>query len=172
MEEVSRLSGARVLWLNQDRGNPVTVEFPALPFAEALRRIVGEKNFMLFYSSVGERTKLTQIWISSRGKTGEQPVFALQPVSAVNPSSPPASDQAVQGKETLGQGELDSMPLDTALQAALSDGDSSSRLRAIAHLGQYAQEDSRVEAVLSNLARSDPNPQVQEAASEVLAGME
>src|SRR5262245_709963 len=43
MEEIGKLSGARVLWLNQPGGEEqVSVDFPALPIAEALERILGE----------------------------------------------------------------------------------------------------------------------------------
>jgi hypothetical protein len=62
--------------------------------------------------------------------------------------------------------------LDVLVQTALNDEDLSSRLGAIASLARHAQEDVRVKETLSQLAHSDSNPQVQGAASAVLAGME
>src|SRR5262245_60152450 len=45
MEEIGRLSGARVWWMSQGGEEPVSVAFLALPLSEALRRILGQKNF-------------------------------------------------------------------------------------------------------------------------------
>src|SRR5262245_51753898 len=41
MEEVSRVSGAQIRWLSVVGEETVSVEFSALPFSEALRRILG-----------------------------------------------------------------------------------------------------------------------------------
>jgi len=161
MEEVSRLSGAQIRWLSQDGEEPVSAEFPALPFSEALRRILGERNFLLFYTSPRGETKLTQIWISSGGQAGRQPVLTRQPVP--------------QGKTTQvteGPDEETAQALEVVIQTALNDEDLSSRLGAIEYLGHYAQEDPRVKAILSQLAQSDNNPQVQDVASAMLEGME
>jgi hypothetical protein len=160
MEEVSRLSGAQVRWLStQVEERPVSVEFTALPLPEALGRILGETNFLLFYTTVGEGTKLTQIWISAKG-IGEGQSGLI---------SPPAS----QGEEIVErQAEPDTMPIATLLQAAVSTAEPAVRIDAIARLGGYAQVDPRVESVLSHLASNDSNPRVQAAASEVLAGIE
>jgi hypothetical protein len=66
MEEMSRVSGARVRWLSdQAEEKRVSVEFTALPLPEALRRILREMNFLLFYTSTGNSVKLTEVWILS-----------------------------------------------------------------------------------------------------------
>lgn len=155
MEEVSRVSGARVRWLRgQAEERLVSANFTALPLPEALRRILGETNFLFFYTSVGENTKPTQIWISS--KTQPRPVF----------------DSAAQSKESVaGQVESDAIPVDTLILDAVS-GDLSLRVDAIASLGGYAQTDPRVKGILSHLASNDSNPQVRAAAAEVLSGIE
>ena len=162
MEEISRLSGARVRWLSQGGDEPVSVEFPPLPFPEALRRILGEKNFLLFYSSSGEGPRLARIWISSKGKPGGQGVFTLQPVPEGRTTSPPADDLTPRVGENI----------DALIQTAMHDQDPLVRLDAITQLGGYAQEDARVKAILSQVARSDSNPQVQEAAAEMLQNVE
>jgi hypothetical protein len=155
MEEVSRVSGARVRWLRgQAEERLVTAQFTALPLPEALRRILGETDFLLFYTSVGEGAKLTQVWISSK----------IQP--------PLAFASVAQSEESVaGQVEPDAMPVDTLIQDAVS-GDLSLRVDAIARLGEYAQADPRVKGILSHLASHDGNPQVRAAAAEVLSGIE
>jgi len=155
IEEVSRRSGAQVRWLgSQAEERLVSVEFTALPLPEALGRILGETNFLLFYTPTGGGTKLTQIWISAKGTGEGQP--GLTPLPA-----------AVEGHAAL-----DTLPIDTLLQTAVSIAEPSVRIEAIARLGEYAQQDPKVEGVLSHLAANDTNPQVQAAASEVLAGLE
>ena len=155
MEEVSRVSGARIRWLRgQAEERLVSAEFTALPLPEALRRILGETDFLLFYTSVGENTKPTQIWISSKAQPR------------------PAVDSAAQSEESVAeQGEPDIMPVDTLIQDAVS-GDLSLRVDSIARLGGYVQADPRVKGILSHLASNDGNPQVRAAAAEVLSGIE
>jgi hypothetical protein len=163
MEEVSRLSGAQVRWLSQDGEEPVSVEFTALPLPEALRRILGEKNFMLFYASVGGEKRLAQIWISSSRKGGGRPVL-----------TPPANNPALQVRETASQGrdEPDSVPLNMITQTAPNDENPASRLEFIELLATQAGEDPQARALLSHIAHSDSDPYVRDTASAMLGGIE
>jgi hypothetical protein len=70
--ELSRLSGAQVRWLNASGERPVSVDFTALPLDEALRRLLDPYNFVLLYTADGERSALTQIWISAATRTTGQ----------------------------------------------------------------------------------------------------
>ncbi len=165
LEEVSKLSGARARWLSLDGEEPVSVEFTDLPFSEALRRILREKDFVLFDPSAGERARLPQIWIYPRGQAGGQLVL-------------------IQGGETTPSALSDAAPsvepppveqhLESLIQTAMHDQDMSVRLRldAITQLGGYAQEDPLAETTLSQVAHSDSDPQVREAATELLQNME
>ena len=162
MEEISRLSGAQVRWLSQQgEGEPVSVEFTALPFSEAMRQILREQNFMLFYTVSRGEPRLIQIWISAKGKAEEQSVVMSQPVES--------GETALRAEEPVKE---IAQPLEVVIQTALSDEDLASRLSAIEYLGEHAQEDLRVREVLSRLARSDSNPQVQDIASAVLGTVE
>ncbi|MGE0683967.1 MAG: hypothetical protein AB7P69_24065, partial [Candidatus Binatia bacterium] len=67
MEEIGDLSGAEIIWLQQDGAETVSADFSNVPFTRALRLILGEKNFLLFYSSAEDEAHLSQIWISSGG---------------------------------------------------------------------------------------------------------
>jgi hypothetical protein len=156
MEEVSRVSGAQVRWLRgRAEERPVSAGFTDLPLPEALRRILGETDFLLFYTSLGEDMKLSQIWISSK----------TQP--------DPAWDSPAQSEESVAvQAEPDTIPVDTLIQEAVSTGDLSLRVEAIAGLGGYAQADPRVKGILSHLASNDGNPRVRAVAAEVLSGIE
>jgi hypothetical protein len=62
--------------------------------------------------------------------------------------------------------------LDSLIETALHDQDMSVRLDAITQLGGYAQEDQRVETILSQVAHSDSNPQLRKSAAELLQNME
>jgi hypothetical protein len=174
MAEVSKLSGAEVFWLSQGGEEPVSADFTALPFSEALQRILGKNNFLLFYTSIGEEGRLTQIWISSRGIGKGHPMRELPPGLAMTAPPLPAVDPASQGGEAVaaGQEPIDAMPLETVIQTAMNDDDLSVRLEAIARLKQDAQEDPRVKVTLSHIARNDSDPQVRDAASNALAEME
>jgi hypothetical protein len=172
LEEVSRLSGARVRWLNSEaEEKPVSVEFTALPLPEALRWILGEINFLLFYTSTEKDIKLTEVWISSvigGGQLGRLP----PPASQVK-TPPPIPDSISQSEEAVDrQAEFAAMPLEVLIQTAVGTADSPLRIEAIGHLGGRAAEDPQVEGILSHLASNDSNPQVRAAASEVLAGIE
>jgi hypothetical protein len=157
MEEVSRLSGAQVRWLNQNGEELVSVEFTDLSFSEALRRILREKNFLLFYTATGRETRLAQIWISSGGKAEEQLVLKRQP-------TPQEETTAVVQEPS----EDVAPPLEILIQTAVSDEDHSLRLSAIESLGEHAQENLRVREILSHLAHNDSNPQVRDIASAML----
>lgn len=162
MEEVSRVSGARVQWLGgvaEER--PVSVGFTALPLSEALRQILGETNFMLFYASGGEGSPLTRIWISSKRTGSRQRGFTARP-----PASDFPSEKAEEGSTAV-----DATQVSTLIQTAVSTQQSAVRVEAIAQLGGYAQTDSRVRDILSHFASHESDPHVQAAASEVLAGI-
>src|SRR5262245_32903898 len=63
MSELSRLSGAKIVWLVQRDNRPVSVDFTKLPLAEALPRLLGPNNFLLMYASTDKRSRLTSIWV-------------------------------------------------------------------------------------------------------------
>jgi hypothetical protein len=162
MEEVSRLSGAQVRWMDPHRGErEISVEFTDLPFSEALRRLLREENFMIYFAPTGQGTRLSQIWILSREKARDQPIRKEQPLPQAKTT--PLAEQPA---------EVTEQPLDLAIETAMSDEDLSSRLRAIEDLGHYAQEDARARQILSGLVHNDSNPQVRDVASTALAGTE
>lgn len=163
LEEVSKLSGAQARWLSLDGEEPVSVEFTDLPFSEALRRILGEKDFVLFDPSARERARLPQIWIYPRGQVGGQLVVIQEGETTL----PALSDTAPSVEPPPVEQDLDSL-----IETALHEQDMSVRLDAITQLGGYAQEDPLAETTLSQVAHSDSNPQVREAAAELLQNME
>ena len=163
IEQVSKLSGAQNRWLSLDGEEPVSVEFTDLPFSEALRRILGERDFVLFYPSPRERARLPQIWIYPRGQAGGQLVVIQEAETA-----PPAlSDAAHSVEPPPVEPDLDSL-----IETAMHDQDMSVRLDAITQLGGYVREDPLAETILSQVAHSDSNPQLREVAAELLQNME
>jgi hypothetical protein len=160
MEEVSRISRARVLWLQPGGEEPVSAAFTALPLPEALERILGKKNFLLFYASAAEGAQLSQIWISSEGTGAEPPPQTLPPVPPG--LAPPPAPHA-----PLVEQPLDAS-IDTLIQAGLRDPNPVGRLNAVMQLGGYAREDPRTQAIFSHMAQSDDDPGVREIVSEIL----
>ena len=169
MEEVSRVSGARVQWLGgvaEERA--VSVGFTALPLAEALRQILGESNFLLFYAPGGADTRLTEIWISSK-KTGDGHSGLTSRLAGQAP--PLLAFDAHSENAEEGQAELDPAAIETLIQTAVGTQSPAVRVEAIARLGEYLREEPKVGDVLSHLASHESDPHVQAAASEVLAGI-
>jgi hypothetical protein len=161
MEEVSQLTGIHVLWMNAGGEEVVSAEFMVLPLAQAVRQFLVGQNFMFFYVFAEGEERLTQIWISSRERTKEQPIL---------PSSSISEQQVIpQVEEELPTGIT--QPLEVLLHMAMDSDNSLSRLNAIESLGRYVH-DARVKMVLSQLAHDEQNPQVQEVAASVLNGME
>jgi hypothetical protein len=147
LEQVGQLTGARILWLGQKEEGSVSVEFTDLPFSDALRRLLGERNFLLFYTSSGTETKLSEIWILSPSVEGGQ-----TPSIVPAPTPPQIPSQA--------------------LQTALYGQDRSARLTAVRRLKRFGQTDLRVKSILSQLIQSDPEPAVRKAAEKTLAEMQ
>ncbi len=162
IEEVSKLSGAQVRWLSLDGKEPVSVEFTDLPFSEALRRILGEKDFVLFEPSARERARLPQIWIYPRRQAGRQPVLVQE-----RETTALALSDAAPNVEPPPEQDLDSL-----MHTAIHDQDMSVRLDAITQLGGYAQEDPLAETILAQVAHGDSDAQVREAAAELLQDMQ
>jgi hypothetical protein len=162
MEELHRVSGVQVRWLDAEGEEPVSMNFVALPLSKAIPRLLRERNFLLFYSSTGEGARLTQVWISSR-KTGRGQMEGTQHPLSPEQSPPPSADDAA---------EEGIVPPDMLLQIALYDRGLSARLEAIAQLEGYSHQDPRVVAALSHLADNDHESQVREAATAVLETIE
>jgi hypothetical protein len=140
MQEIGSLSGAEIIWLQPDGAGPVSVDFSNVPLARALRLILGEKNFLLFYSSADDEAHLSQIWISSGG--GNQATAS----TAVNVA-------------LLRQWH----------RTALRDAPVALQLQAVERLKQQASTHEQARRLLTHLARWADNLQVQRAAAAAVA---
>ena len=146
MDEISRLSGAQVHWLGPGAEEAVTVQFANTPLPRALKLILGEKNFLLLYSSAKNDAKLTQIWISPAGRgNGQVPLAPLARVSA----------STLWGLQ----------------RTALRGQNLWIRFQAVEQLKGYAQTDTRAKAALSRVARGANDLKIRQAAARALAGM-
>src|SRR5215813_2319401 len=130
-------------------------EFTALPVADALRRLLKGRNFLLFSTTTGKETKLTQIWISACGQMGNQPGLKLPSVPQQQTTPMPGSAPAPQSGEAVSEerAELDALPLETLLQVARLNQNPSVRIDAIGRLAGYIRDDSRVQVILSQMAQ-------------------
>ena len=144
MEEIGNLSGAEIVWLQRNIGGMVTADFSDVPLTRALRLLLGEKNFLLFYSSEGEETHLSQIWVSSGGSVS----------TTTSPSSSVSATLIRQWYQTAMRGA--NVPL---------------RLEAVGRLKQHAPNNVRAQRMLSLVARLADNPQVKKAAAAAVPMM-
>jgi len=181
MSEMSRLSGARVVWLRQPDTRQVSVTFTALPVAEAIQRILGANNFLLVYASTVEKARLKEIWIATR-HSPTQTVTPPAPESApmteginVNEGDTELTQESAPMTEEDSANEVEAelaKMLESQLDTALHGADRSSRIEAIGFLGGLVEQDSRIRPLLQQLSTSERDPQVRTAAAELLAEVE
>lgn len=181
MSEMSRLSGARVVWLGQPDTRQVSVTFTALPVAEAIERVLGVNNFLLVYASTADKARLKEIWIATRHssiQTGIHPAPESVPMpegitlnegdAELAPESAPMPDELTASEV---EAEL-AKTLESQLDTALHGADRDSRIEAIGFLGGLVEQDSRIRPLLQQLSSSEHDPQVRTAAAEMLAEVE
>jgi hypothetical protein len=160
LSEMSRLSGAKVVWLGQPDHRQVSVTFTALPVAEAIERVLGANNFLLVYASTADKARLKEIWISTRHSS-------TQTVINLVPEPPPITEE-------ITANEIDAelaKTLESNLNTALHGADRDSRIEAIGSLGGLVEQDPRIRPLLQQLSTSEPDIQVRTAAAEMLAGL-
>ena len=163
MEEISEVSGVQIRWLDTEGEELMTVDFVAMPLSRVIPQLLRDRNFVLFYSSTGPGTRLTQIWISSRKAGGKQSESIQPPISRALPPSISRDNNVIQE---------DVVSSDTLLQTLLYDRGISTRLDAITRLIAYAPQDPRIAAAFSHLASNETNPEVQHAAATALQQLE
>lgn len=171
MTEVARLSGAQVLWLGPQDDQPVSVSFSSLSVAEALERLLPQKNFLLVYASKENDAQLTQIWISSLGTGGTQLQIARRPprVEQAKTTDPPQ----VTNDDPLAEADPElTAVLDANLETALQGADTNNRIEAIEALSGMAEHDPRIRPLLVQLSAGEQDAQVRGAAEEALSGLE
>ena len=161
MAEIHKVSGVQIRWLDAEGEEPVSVNFVAIPFAEAIQRLLGERNFLLFYSSTDGRARVTQVWISS-GKAR---------TTQLDTTQQPLARESSLLDETNAFVENFVSP-DMLLHTALYDRGPTARLEAISRLKAYSHQDPRISAAFSHLAEHDDDFEVREAAAEALRGFE
>ncbi|HXG21620.1 MAG TPA: hypothetical protein VNN62_21410 [Methylomirabilota bacterium] len=161
MSELSRLSGARVVWLGQRDNHQVSVDFAALPVPEAIRRLLGSNNFLLMYTSTADEAKLTEIWVAPRQLVARQAGSPTRDSAAVEDDPDPGAVDV----------ELEKL-LESHLDTALHGADRDNRIEALGFLGGFIEHDPRVRPLLEQLAATESDPQVRSIAAEMLTGLE
>jgi hypothetical protein len=161
MSQIGRLSGAKIVWLGQRDNRPVSVDFMALPVAEALPRLLGPNNFLLIYASTAERARLMEIWVAPQRFATRQTVLTTSDSASTEDVSDPSAVDA----------ELEKM-LESHLDMALHGTERDSRIEAIGFLGGLVEHDPRIRPLLEQLSTAEGDSQVRAAAAEVLSGMQ
>jgi hypothetical protein len=159
MRELGRLSGAEVHWVGESGQEAISKVFEELPFTEALRRILDEKDFKLVYPANNRAGSALprQIWIYPEGQAQAPP-----PASQKQPASPPPANN-----EPLPAAQA----IETLIGTATSHPKAPERLDAITQLAGYAGEDPRIRPLLAEVARRDGSGQVRAAAKELLENL-
>jgi hypothetical protein len=181
LSEMSRLSGARIVWLGQPDTRQVSVTFTALPVTEAIERVLGANNFLLVYTSTDEKARLKEIWITTRYSstpTVIHPVSASAPMpgetipnegdTELTQASTPTPEEPTANESEAELAKMLESQLDTALQGT----DRDRRIEAIGFLGGLIEQDPRIRPLLQQLSTSEHDPQVRTAAAEVLSAVE
>ena len=142
MDEIGELSGAEIVWLQENAGGMVSADFSDVPFTRALRLLLGDRNFLLFYSSGDEESRLSQIWISD-GSGAPTAAAALKPAKLTD--------------------------LLRWYRTALRGASAPLRLQAVQKLQQQAPVNARAKRMLTNVARSANDPRVRQAATSAIS---
>lgn len=169
--EVARLSGAQVLWLGQQDERPISVAFSSLSIAEALERLLPQKNFLLLYASKDNDARLRQIWISSLGTGGTQLQITRRPPVVEQAKTTDLPQMINDDPPAEADPELTAV-LDANLETALQGTDANNRIEAIEALSGMAGYDPKIRPLLVQLANTEQDAQVRGAAEEALAGLE
>lgn len=140
IEEIARLSKARVRWLGPVAEEPVTVACTNASLSRALRLILRERNFLLLYASASEDAQLNQIWISP-ARQGNGPTSLVR---------------------------VNARTLWDLQRTALRGQNLSVRFQAVEQLKSYAQTDARAKAALSRVARAAEDLFIRQAAARAL----
>ena len=163
--EVSRLNHTPIVWLSDEgQEDPVSLEFADLPLLEGVERILQRQNFVIVYEPHPTGTQLKQIWIASHRKATEPP--PPQEGEKNTLSSPAVEKAAGEPQERAPSPQRGEMQ--SAMEQAVSAPDPLTRMNAVRYLGTHGQNDPQARATLEQIARSDANVQVQQAAAEAL----
>jgi hypothetical protein len=164
MTALSRLSGVEVRWMGQPREEPVSFQIDNLPLAEALGRIL-KTNLILTYAPGGR--SLVLVGILPAGEVPVSPEPVPTPTSAGAPEQGQMPGRRVAEDSPSPAGARTAVSLDTITTIAQNAGSPASRLEALKVLAAVAQE-PRVREVLAEVAETDGDPEVREAASRLL----
>lgn len=80
MQDLGRVTGARVSWKGQEITKKVSVQFMDLPLDKAIARILRGESYVLSYTSAKEESKLDTIIIWPCAKGGKEPVATAQAI--------------------------------------------------------------------------------------------
>jgi len=174
--ELGRLSDAQVLWMGPPDENPVSVDFTGLSVAEALQRLLPQKNFLLVYASTAPDARLTRIWISSTKEKVEAPPLIPRAVQSPPEQLTPSvvepdqedEDSGAAPEENLDDSRAQARMIDAALEQVTTAQNPTMRAETIEMLEGYARQDPRVRAALTQLAYDNGDPFVQRTAAEAL----
>ena len=150
LARISTLTLLRVQWPTGGRDQRVTVRFRELPLTQALDRII-KQNYLLSRRSNPDLG--ATLWVSGDGQAAN-----------VEPSHALSSQGASSSESTS--------PVEEARRIATMERDASRRSDALSVLAGYSKTDPRAIQALSAVAATDENPQIREAAAEMLADLE
>jgi hypothetical protein len=139
MAEFEKVSGARVRWLRTGGEKVVSVDCTNLPLSEALRKILGTENFLLFYGAIGGTSKLKEVWISSAAPGASSPPTSglTSPAVATSSMTVAAPMHAVEPRRAEYQAAVTH---EETIQAAIEQQDSWTEDEALAQAATTAAE--------------------------------
>ncbi|MGR9107673.1 MAG: hypothetical protein ACU843_12150 [Gammaproteobacteria bacterium] len=162
LREISNLSGAKVRWIDEPGKDVISLRFNDLEFPEAITRILRNYDFLLYYPSDEENSRLAEITIYHGGQAGGQIVTTKEgemPQSHAEIDSvaePPAVEQDIT----------------QLIDIALNDSNRYNRLNATVELAGLAGEHSEIGEILHQIAERDVDQQVRDSAKEVIENLQ
>lgn len=160
LAEIANLSGASVSGVDPADVAPTTVSFSDLPLAEALERLLHDRNHFVVYGGDARGARVRRIALLNGGTT------VLTPAAPAAGSAPAAPEHA---PDESGPDQVDPVLADALdlLTSGHALDDPAIRRQLLDEVATW-QLDAPSRAVLLARLGGDPDPEVREAALEVL----
>jgi hypothetical protein len=159
LAEIASLSGASVTGLDPADVVPTTITCSDLPLADALERLLKDRNHLLMYGKDSRSMRVRRIVLLNGGTTVSLPAAA----SAAAPERAPAADSRPDRPDAVLAEALDLLTSGLALE------DPALRRQLLDEIATWELDAPSRSVLLARLS-GDPDPEVREAALRVLQG--
>lgn len=161
LAEIARLSGASVTGVDPADVAPRTVTFSDLPLADALERLLHGRNHLLVYGNDARGARVRRIVLLDGGTTDLTSAARPAESAATTPENAPGAES---GPDQVDQLLAEALDL---LTSGLALGDPAIRRTLLDEVATWELDEPSRAVLLARLS-GDPDPEVREAALQVL----